>query len=127
VPDDENVRHLGPTPLENEFNLFVKADSLASEWEDKRLNPRAKRIARHLAVELAFFYAPCVITSIYRDDNPKSVHFWWGGVDLRLSVADDVGNAIRSRLNTWFPYRTEGKETIPPLRHGTAPHFHIQV
>ena len=70
---------------------------------------------------------PLTITSIVRND--RSTHnqsrpyrfIDWG-------VFEHIDNEwFRDYLNKRFPYGSGRKQTVPPLDHGTAPHFHCQV
>lgn len=118
-----------------EFNLFVcdlfeTTDLLLAQWVDKRLNPRVRRIVRHLAIELDHANAKAVITSIHREKTTDSgVHAAWRAVDLRETTKRLLSQRIRDEINHWFPYDEHRPhlDTIPRLDHGDGPHFHVQV
>ena len=73
-----------------------------------------------------------VITSIKRNDGtthdgPKPYRF----IDLAILEHGGVDGTrmLRDMTNTAFPYDTlrPHMETVDKLRHGTAPHMHVQV
>lgn len=80
-----------------------------------------------------------VVTRIADNDgsthsNPKPYRF----IDFAILESDLVGSdintskltnteALRNMVNVSFPYGVKGYETIAPLRHGTAPHAHVQL
>ena len=111
--------------IDNEYNLYVKYPELIDEWESGEIDGRVKRVVRHLAVELGHLGKPAVITSLLRDNS--GVHAAGRAADVRLSVTPKQGNKIRDDINKWLPYRRLHFRTVPPLNHGTAPHFHLQV
>lgn len=66
-------------------------------------------------------------TSLY-----SGIHAAGRAIDCRSNTLKPYeAEEIRRQINRRFPYGLTGKgkmgETIPPLDHGTAPHFHIQV
>ena len=69
-----------------------------------------------------------VITEIKRDDG--GVHSVWRGIDLvpEDRNVDDM-NRLRDIINDTWDYGKPGSalSVCPPLRHGTAPHIHLQV
>lgn len=69
-----------------------------------------------------------VVTEILRADQ-TSVHHYGRGIDIAILKHGGVQGSERLRhaINIMYPYGKEGVVTIPPLRHGTAPHIHIQV
>jgi len=85
----------------------------------------AERLAWALEME------PLTITSIRRDDGtthscPPPYRFIDWGLFRRID-----NEWFRALINKKFPYGLKQNgdpgETIVPLRHGTAPHFHAQV
>lgn len=71
---------------------------------------------------------PLVITEVWRND-PSSTHYYYRAVDIAIPVKAGVKGAelIRELTNKAFPYGKVGFDTVPDIRHGTAPHIHIQV
>lgn len=67
-----------------------------------------------------------VVTSIFRTDNPSSVHAYGRGIDLATLVRGN-SEELRRIVNDLHPYGDGVHETIPELRHGNAPHLHLQV
>lgn len=69
-----------------------------------------------------------VVTRI--KDTDKSTHGTqvkpYRFIDIALLEKGD-SEMLRRIINVLFPYGKEGLYTIPPLEHGTAPHFHLQV
>jgi hypothetical protein len=107
-----------------EFNMFGKTRVEADEFH--RIVPELKRLARHFAVEMSYLNALAVITDVFRND-PKSVHSVGRGIDFRISCSMRDAERVREWFNRVFPYGKGTIQTIPPLDHGTAPHFHLQV
>lgn len=124
--------------IDRDLNLYAKEESLVAEWNSPLLHPRAKKIAIVLAQYLYLKGYPCVITSIHDGrDTPGTalyspIHAAGRAIDIRCTTLKRYeAEDIRQQINRRFPYGLTGKgkqgETIPPLDHGTAPHFHIQV
>lgn len=67
------------------------------------------------------------VTSIFRDDG--GIHNYWRAIDVGVfqGLSMDENERIRKCINALFPYGDGRHETCPPLQHGTAPHFHLQV
>lgn len=125
-------------PIDSDLNLFAKDQSVVADWNNRKLHPRARNIAIVLAQYLYLKGYPCVITSIHdgRDDTGSKlysgVHAAWRAIDARCNTMQrHEAEDIRKDINRRFVYglRSSGNpgETITPLDHGTAPHFHIQV
>lgn len=72
-----------------------------------------------------------VITSIYREGS-GSLHGFWRAVDIAILENGGMTGSemLRKIINIRFPYGlgTDGRprSTIPELRHGSAPHTHLQ-
>lgn len=71
-----------------------------------------------------------VVTSIHRNDqsthrNPPPYRF------IDIAILENGGmkgsERLRKAINELFPYGVAGYQTVPELRHGNAPHLHIQV
>ena len=93
-----------------------------------RIDTRLREIVQFMdAYAYSTWRDDLVVTSIFRDD-PNSVHAYGRGIDLALLIKGN-SEQLRRIVNQKFDYdlaRPE-LETIPALRHGTAPHFHVQV
>jgi hypothetical protein len=116
-------------PIDPDLNLFAKEESLVAEWHSKHLHPRAKKIAIVLAQYL--YPYPGVITSIRAGRTTgklaSGIHAAWRAIDMRSNtMVKHEAEDARKRINKRFRYDDQ-RDTIPPLDHGTAPHFHIQV
>jgi len=105
--------------------ILFKDETRSREFEllDRRL-ARVVRVMEMIAWEMD--RTPLVVTSIVRKDgsthaNSPPYRF----IDIALLSFGD-SEALRSVINRLFP-RKDGRSTIVPLRHGTAPHFHVQV
>lgn len=101
-----------------------------NQREFSRLDYRLKRIINvMMPMALWVFMDELVITSIYRNDgSTHSQRPPYRFVDVAILETGGLEGSekMRSAINILFPYGKEGFETIPPLRHGNAPHFHIQ-
>lgn len=113
--------------IAGEYNLFGKSEQVLEDWLRPELDPRVKALARHMAIELDLHGAPGVITEIFRPGDPKSVHHYGRGIDMRITCSMGTAEKLREKFNRCWPYRGKRLETIPKLDHGTAPHFHLQV
>ncbi len=124
--------------IDGDLNLFAKTAEVVLDWNSRKLDPRVKTRTIVLAQYLAFVGSPCVITSIHHDraivgaTGYSAVHAAWRAVDVRCSTLEAAdAEAIREKMNRRFIYGLGGdgkpRDTIPPLDHGTAPHFHVQV
>ena len=69
-----------------------------------------------------------VVTEIKRNDG--GVHSVWRGIDLvpEDRCVDDM-NRLRDVINDAWDYGKPNSSLLvcPPVRHGTAPHIHLQV
>lgn len=96
-----------------------------------RLDPRLYKIIYTMEkVAKCIWGDGLLVTSIYRNDNsthncPPPYRF----IDIAILEHGGImgSETLRKAINILFPYGKEGYETIPVLRHGTAPHFHVQV
>lgn len=94
--------------------------------EYAKLDPRLRQIVMWMEHEAWVDFDVLVVTSMFREKH-GSVHRYGRGIDIAMLEYGD-SEAMRTKLNEKFPYdknRPE-METVPELRHGTAPHFHIQ-
>jgi len=78
------------------------------------------------------FMDDLVVTSISRND--ASTHSSTNGPPWRfidIAILNNGGmngtERVRKAINELFPYGVRGYQTIPELRHGTAPHAHLQI
>lgn len=97
------------------------------------LDSRARVILHVYAYLAKVLYSDLiVITKIWAPDK-GSPHYWHRAIDVAILEQGGITGSelLRTAINLLFPYglKSDGKpgETIPPLRHGTAPHTHIQV
>jgi hypothetical protein len=114
--------------IEGEFNLYGKSPEVVDEWRSGKVDPRIILRVRILAAHLAHLSVPCVLTDLLRND-PGSVHSVGRGADCRITCSMEEAEQLRAWFNHAFPYDSARPtlETIVPLDHGSAPHFHIQV
>lgn len=108
--------------------LEFKTENLFIEFQqvDKRLI--------HITLILAHFVKyrfgkNLVITSVYRKDNPNSVHYHHRGVDARSWIFTHTElEEMSNFINTNFPYNKGNFKTF--LHHKTKTgvfHIHLQV
>jgi len=70
---------------------------------------------------------PLTITSVLRNDGSTHETARYRVIDWGMFKRID-NEWFRDHLNKKFPYGGRpGIQTIAPLNHGTAPHFHAQV
>ncbi len=66
-----------------------------------------------------------IITSTFRATG--GVHSLYRGIDVVPTDRDtEKMEWIRTLVNDTFDYGKEGFEVCPPIRHGSAPHVHLQ-
>jgi len=66
------------------------------------------------------------ITSTFRADG--GVHSLMRGIDLVPENRDvEVMETLRGEINREWDYGKAGLQVVPPVRHGTAPHIHLQA
>lgn len=93
-----------------------------------KIDPSLRAVIAYMeSYAYGHWYDDLVVTSIYRDQE-GSTHKYWRAVDIAI-LEHGESEQLRTSVNTRFPYDLARPEyqTIPKLRHGTAPHFHIQV
>ncbi len=96
--------------------------------EFRDIDPRIMTILRRMEeIAWALEREPLTVTSIRRDDGsthsaPAPYRFLDVGLFKRIN-----NEWLRKWINGKFPYGKSGYVTIPPLRHGTSPHYHVQV
>lgn len=67
------------------------------------------------------------ITAIWRDD-PGSTHYYFRALDLVPATREvAMMEEMRTFLNDTWDYGKGNIQVVPGVRHGTAPHIHIQV
>jgi hypothetical protein len=122
-------------------NIIIKPQArLTHPNIDRELSMLDKRLQRILhtfcGMAWTMYKDFVVITRIYEPKDDKSTHHRQGArgpyrfVDCALLETPDMQEQerIRTGLNIIFPYDCTGLiQTIPPLDHGTAPHYHMQV
>lgn len=104
--------------------ILFKTENLPREFEKLHAGLREK-VEVLSAIAWARWRYDILVTSIARDDtsthsNPPPYRF----IDLSL-IEGDGNELIREIMNKLYP-RDDGKETVVPLNHGTAPHIHLQ-
>lgn len=94
-----------------------------------KLDIRLKRMVL-LTEQLAWwlYLDDIVVTSIVRSTGTHASPPPYRFIDLGILERGGMkgSETIRQTLNFLFP-RSDGKPTVPDLRHGTAPHLHLQV
>jgi len=107
-------------PISIKFKTFIDAYYLND------LHPKLKEILNFVVYEAGQLDWELEITSVYRASG--GVHGLFRGVDL-VPIDRDVGKMelIRDKVNENFDYGKEGFEVCPPVRHGSAPHNHLQA
>jgi hypothetical protein len=105
--------------------ISIKFKTFADAYDLNDLHPKLKEILNFVIYEADKREWELEITSVYRASG--GVHSLFRGVDL-VPVDRDVGKMewIRDKVNENFDYGKEGLEVCPPVRHGTAPHCHLQ-
>lgn len=73
-----------------------------------------------------------VVTRILQTTDDKTTHYNqkkpYRFIDIAILESGLVtSERLRGIINTRYPYGIVGFDTIPPLEHGTSPHFHVQV
>ena len=100
-------------------------------WEDSfhmgKLHPKMRPILTYVINHAWTRYGiRLVVTSIYREDG--GVHQYFRGADLvPEDRAVEAMEKIREDTNKEWDYGKAGIQVIPPVRHGTAPHLHLQA
>lgn len=86
--------------------IQFKTSELRSQWNSGKLHPRLQVvILATAAFMLERFNIYMVITSIFRDSKPSSVHAHWRGVDIRVSYFKDDGAQVTADwINNSFAY-----------------------
>jgi hypothetical protein len=117
--------------IDEDLNLYAKDEALVAEFNSKKLHPRVRKIAIVAAQYLYLRGYPGVVTSIRagRVDGELTspIHAAWRAIDMRSNTMQPhEAEDVRKALNKRFRY-DDNRETVPPLNHGTAPHFHLQV
>lgn len=101
--------------------------------EYAKMHPKLRFLSSVLANLAWTLYGDVlVVTSIIRPEDQGSLHFWGLAVDFAILENGGVEGSefLRLIMNTCFPYGLgndgQPRETIPELRHGSAPHLHLQ-
>ena len=110
------------------MTVLFKDPSMQREYS--QLHPRLRLVVEVMGyLAMRIFGDVLVVTSIKRNDgsthaNPPPYRF------IDFAILENGGIAgteiLRDVINILFP-RTDGRDTIVELRHGTAPHAHVQV
>jgi hypothetical protein len=117
--------------IDEDLNLYAKDEALVAEFNSRKLHPRVKKIAIVAAQYLYLKGYPGVVTSIHggRTEGALAspIHAAWRAVDMRSNTMQPYeAEEVRRAINKRFRY-DDKRDTVPPLNHGTAPHFHLQV
>lgn len=112
--------------------MEFKDDSVAVEWQSRRLNPRLIVIVLALAAyALERWHVTITITDIYRPKtNDSGVHAVWRGVDVRTrDWTPEMSLDILRWLNESFCYDESRPEKMVAMIHdvGQGVHLHLQV
>lgn len=115
------------------MNIVFKRQSSYPQIEREfaQLRPDLLHIVETMAAMVwARWRDHLVITRIYEPSPDNSTHNKqtrpYRFIDVALLENGD-SEMVRDIINKLFPYGIDGYETCPPLDHGTAPHFHLQV
>ena len=102
----------------------------ADAFPSKNINPTLASIVLSLLawIEVNDPDESIVVTSTVRETNQGSTHFWGRAVDL-VPFSRDVEKMEKWRnfINDRWDYGKKKIQVVPDVRHGTAPHLHIQV
>lgn len=115
--------------------LRFKNDTVARHWKDPQLSEKLRGLVLDVTERrMALLKEDTVVTCIYRTFlenkalNSKSLtHVEWRAVDLRVNeerLKDEM--SIRQAICEKYPISAK-MPRIPPLDHGTALHYHVQV
>lgn len=101
------------------FKNFNDVNSMHS------LHPRLIEIYNFVVHECAKKDIELEVTSTYRPTG--GVHSLYRGIDIvPVDRSIEKMEWIRTLVNDTFDYGKEGFEVCVPIRHGTAPHCHLQ-
>lgn len=110
--------------------LFKDADT---QREFALIDPKLRFLTFVYAALAWLLYGDAiVITSIIRLGDKGSLHYWKRALDIAILENGGVAGSefLRGIINARYPYglKNDGTagETVPELRHGTAPHTHLQ-
>lgn len=117
--------------------LFFKTNRQRDEWYSGNLHSDIQTLANKLALaRFRAFDGLTTITEIHRTlaeniaigARSKS-HVDWRAMDFRVDKSRlEAEEYIRRAFNEAWPTGLEpGMPRIAPLKHGTAPHFHLQL
>lgn len=118
--------------------VFKRQDEYPDiEREFTKLQPELMQIVEVFASLAWILYRDyLVVTRIYQASDDGSSHHKYQPASgpyryIDIAIPYNMGKegkeeTIREMLNKLFPH-SRGLETVPPLDHGTAPHFHLQV
>lgn len=115
--------------------LKFKSERVAKEWNDKQLPENLRRMVLDLAVRRETNLGEdTVVTCIWRSTRENKdvggtslTHVEWRAVDCRVNP-ERLQDEMNIRLAMCSQYPINGKmPRIPPLDHGTALHYHVQV
>lgn len=117
--------------------LFFKTNRQRDEWYSDEMPGDLKALTNELALaRFRAFDALTTVTEIHRTSGENLAigatsqsHVEWRAIDLRVDYLRlDTEESIRRRFNETWPTGLEPRmPRIPPLKHGTAPHFHLQL
>ena len=105
---------------------LIELQFVTLEVENKQLYDMVIELHKF---SMHYYNIPIVITSIYRSDNPDSVHAHWRGVDIRSWNYIDIElNTIKKFFNMRYKYDADRPEKEVLLVHdvGLGKHIHLQ-
>jgi len=107
-------------PIGIRFKYFTDAYHLES------LHPKLKEVFNFVVYETDKKGWELEVTSTFRSTG--GVHSLYRGLDL-VPIDRSIKKMewIRKLVNDTFDYGKEGIWVCPPVRHGSAPHCHLQT
>jgi len=90
-----------------------------------KLHPKLKEIFNFIVHKAEKEGWELEVTSTYRETG--GVHQLYRGIDVVTVDRDtDKMERMRAWVNEEYDYGKDGIEVCPPIRHGSAPHCHLQ-
>lgn len=116
--------------------LSFKTERIKAEWDSPSMNQLLKKIVIDVAAKRwEMLRNKTVVTCIYRDKQENAdalstsqTHCEWRAVDLRVNGSSkNAEEFIREKVNKTWDTGLKNMPRVPPLDHGTAPHYHVQI
>lgn len=110
-------------------NVVAKNREIASQWNEA---PKQLKALTMFAAALIFAITgqETIITSIFRGDNPNSVHAHWRGIDLRTKhLPEGAPKMVEEIINESIIYDPARPHLQTALFHdsGQGEHLHLQM